>query len=505
MNQFLIGQPVTLRGNTGQFFSSFQQQQFGWFIQDDIRVTPTLTLNLGLRHEFGTAYSEKHGRIANLVDWIRDSDVTHGEFRKPHKNNFAPRVGLAWDVFGNGRTAIRAGAGVFYEQLTISSLRSLQSPLYPFRLGFVLPNPGALTASVDNLPAGSGSPASSEPEPSLPARVQWSLNVQQQIDSSTTLSVAYVGSRSNHLQTVSFLNTFVPTIRPDGTKFFPATGARRFNPNWGPLLGYRWAGDGYYNSLQMGLTRRFDSGLQYQASYTWSRNIDTSSNGWSGAISKNGIFGLQDPQDVVRERGLSSNDVRHLFRFNTTYDLPFGANLSGVARQILGGWQVNGLLSLNTGMPFHVTTGFGQARDGQPGGATDRPDLVPGANSNSVEGSTAGCGNIPAGPVGVPTRYFDPCAFELQEPGTYGNLGRNPLIGPGLFNVDLVLTKGFDFSERMNLQFRAEFFNIFNRPNLGDFIRPVFSSPTTRNGSAGRIFNTTTTSRQIQFGLRLSF
>jgi hypothetical protein len=254
----------------------------------------------------------------------------------------------------------------------------------------------------------------------------------------------------------------------------------------------------------MNLVRRFSRGLQFQAAYTWSRFIEISSGTWNFA--RNATAGLRDPDDPRGDRGLASNDIRHLFSSNVTYDLPFGNNLSAVPRAVVGGWQINTVLRLNTGLPFTITNGFSRSRNGEPSGGADRPNLVPGANNNPTSEVSSGCAGVAAGtPVGTPDRYFDPCVFELQEAGTYGNLGKGTVIGPGLVNVDLSLSKTFDFSERSNLQFRAEFFNLFNRPNFGEFAQTAFTGSIRRNGSAGRVTDTLTTSRQIQFGLRLSF
>jgi hypothetical protein len=254
----------------------------------------------------------------------------------------------------------------------------------------------------------------------------------------------------------------------------------------------------------MNLVRRISNGLQYQLAYTWSRFIEISSGTW--VFARNATTGARDPDDPAADRGLASNDIRHLFSSNVTYDIPFGNNLSGLPKTLVGGWQINTVLRLNTGLPFTVTNGFSRSRNGEPTGQADRPDLLPGASNNPTAGTSAGCAGVPSGsPVGTADLYFDPCVFALQEAGTYGNLGKGTVIGPGLVNVDLSLSKTFAFNERANLQFRTEIFNLFNRPNFGEFTHTGFTGTGARNGSAGRILDTITTSRQIQFGLRLSF
>jgi hypothetical protein len=501
----MLGRPINIQAlvNDSQF--SYQQSLFGWFVQDDVRLSRNITLNLGLRHEFTSTVDEPYGRLANLLD-IQDSQPTLGILFKPRKDNFAPRVGLAWDVFGNGRTAVRLGAGVFHEQLVPSTQRFGFARTFPFSQLFTVTNPSSLTIDLNSLPpAGIFNIETWELNPHLPTRYQWNLSLQQEMWSGTTVSAAYVGARSVHLQLRNAINHNVPEILEDGRKFFPATGRTRKNPIWGPSAQMQWRADSDYHGLQLGVNRRFAQGLQYQASYTYSRSVDIASSAWAGALALNAGF-IQDPDDIERERALSSHDLRHLFTSNITYDLPFGAGMGGVAGQLIKGWQLNGLISLNSGLPFNITNGFERSRNGEPGGTGDRPNLAPGANNNPTEGVSIGCPGVPAGQkLGTPDLYFDPCAFELQEAGTYGNLGRNTVIGPGLANFDLSVTKRFQVDEHRNVQFRAEFFNVLNHPNFSNFVRTVFTGTGARNGSAGRITSTSTTSRQIQFGLKLSF
>jgi hypothetical protein len=301
------------------------------------------------------------------------------------------------------------------------------------------------------------------------------------------------------------VNPFIPQILPNGTKFFPATGLVRHNPAWGDFNGFEWDGMGYYESLQVNLVRRLRKGLQFQGAYTYSKDIDLVSNTFGGSVTLNGNTGVKDPENLAGERGLSNNDMRHLVTANLTYDLPFGSNLKGVSKEVAGGWQVGGLLVFHTGLPFDIQNGFEQSRDGQ-GAGDDRPNLTPGFSSNPTSGVTAGCAGVAAGKkLGAPNLWFDPCAFTLQPAGTYGDLGRNTVIGPSEANLDMNIMKMFHVSERANLQFRAEGFNIFNHPNLGNFNRGLFTASGARVGSAGQFVNTLTPSRQIQFGLKLSF
>jgi hypothetical protein len=535
LRAMLLGTPASVSAKVDYSSNSWQNILFGWFIQDDIRISRRVVLNVGLRHEFVTPPYEKYGHASNLINLFTDSTltVTPTPFT-PRKANFAPRVGIAWDVFGNGRTAIRAGAGVFQEQDVITTLRVGFSSLYPFSKSYTFIAPPTPIVNTDNLPPANISAIRWDSNPKTPTKYQWSLNIQQQLDAHTSFSAAYVGFRGVHFLFRKEANPFVPEIcpctdtgdplhgnvkpnpaaalLPAGTKYFPAWYASngnkyRFNPNFTSIgTNMEWGADSYYHALQLNLLHQFSRGLQFQAAYTYSKTIDTGSSSWLGAVSGSQATGVEDPYNYQGERGLSANDIRHFFTSNITYDVPFGSKFTGIAGVFAKGWQINALPSYNSGVPFTIRNGFSQSHDGQPGGPADRPNLTPGMNANSTSGVSVGCGNIAAGtPVGTPTLWYDPCAFTLQPAGTYGNLGRNVVVGPSQFNFDTSFSKTFNFTERTRLQFRAEFFNILNHPNFGTMSTTVFTSTGARNNSAGALTTTSTNSRQVQFGLKLGF
>jgi hypothetical protein len=504
VQQFLQGQVYQYRNFLGNPVNNWQQYLLGWFAQDDIRLSRRLTINLGIRHEFTTNPNDVNGHSADLRNFS-DATVTVGPLFATPKDAFQPRAGLAWDVFGTGKTAVRAGAGIYNEQLTPSVNHYALFGDYPFAEQFSIFNPTTFVLNPASLPPLGFAPLAFQYNAKLPTRYQWSLDVQQQIAEGTTLSVAYVGSRSVHLETRLDVNPYIPEILPNGTKYFPASGLQRRNPAWGDFNGFEWDGMGYYQSLQVNVLRRLSKGLQFQGAYTWSKDIDLVSNTFGGSVTLNGNTGVKDPENLAGERGLSSNDMRHLLSANITYDLPFGASAKGVAKEIVGGWQVGGLLLFHTGLPFDIQDGFEESRDGQ-GAGDDRPNVTPGASNNPTSGVTAGCAGVAGGQkLGTPTLYFDPCAFQLQPAGTYGNLSRNTVIGPPEANLDMNIMKMFPIKERTNLQFRAEAFNIFNHPNLGNFVRTLFEPSGARVGDAGQFTNTLTPSRQIQFALKLTF
>ena len=520
VQNFMLGTPSQILGQIVESQLSYQQHLFGWFVEDDIKATPRLSLTIGLRQEFTTAPEERYGRAASMKS-LFDSGPTLGQpLFVPPRNNFAPRFGLAWDPFGNGRTSVRAGVGVFHEQLVPTVLRYTYASMPHITRTFTLLGPGTGVLKVDPamVPASAASGLNYEANPALPTRYQWSLNIQREIVSGTTASVAYVGSRSEHLQYNPALNMFTPTCWPsncttdNASYFFPGGGTPRINPRFTTINAHRWDGNAFYHSFQANVTRRFSNGLQYQGSYTWSRNIDTAATSFGTVISLN-AGGIQNPFNLRSEKGLSPIDPRHQFTGNATYDLPFAKNSHGIVKTVVAGWQSNLILTLRAGVPFNIpsgyigTDGLGRSRSGlgapTPG---DRPSLAPGATIQT-SGTTAGCAGVAAGQkLGTPSLWFDPCALVLPPAGTFGNLAKNAVIGPALANVDFALKKQFDLTERTNLQFRAEVFNVFNHPNFGNMITPIFSGSTgARNGSAGRIIDTATTSRQIQFALRVAF
>jgi hypothetical protein len=251
--------------------------------------------------------------------------------------------------------------------------------------------------------------------------------------------------------------------------------------------------------------------MRYKVSYSFAKNIDEQ----SATTSQQGT-GVptvsQDPDNIRADRGLATFDVRNNLVMNFIYDLP-GSHFAGAAGKLLGGWQLATIATLTAGQSFTGQTGFNRSLDAQDKTA-DRPNLPTGASKNPVSGTSAGCGIDPTTrlpiissgeKLGTPDRYFDSCVFTLPPAGTYGNLGRNTMIGPGLEVLDFSLIKMTSISEKTKLDFRAEFFNVLNRANFDLPNAQIFGTNTQPLGSAGRIQNTKTTSRQIQFALKLSF
>jgi hypothetical protein len=247
-------------------------------------------------------------------------------------------------------------------------------------------------------------------------------------------------------------------------------------------------GNTSYNALQVEFTRRLSKGLQFRANYTWSKNLDMNS-GLTVAQANNQPQMIYNRNDLPLDWGPSALNVASQSSMSITYDLPFGKNFRGVPGKFIRGWQVNGISTLLTGFPFTPLLGSNRSGDGN----TRNPDR-PSLNAAFT------------GPIilGTQTQWFNPNAFAIPTAGTYGNLGRGTFRGPGLADVDMSVFKNTSLSERVKLQFRAEFFNLLNRANLGTPNATVFSG-TSVSASAGLITSLATTPRQIQFGLKLMF
>ena len=501
LSAFLQNQPTSFNAPIGSGITprNLRQSIYAGYVMDDWRAKHNLTLNLGLRYEGATVLSEAHGRLSNLPSLT--STAPHlGDpfFSNPTKLNFEPRVGFAWDPLGKGKTSVRAGFGIF---------DNLPLP-YLFAVTSLLSAPFFELGSVTTLPPGSfpqgafpllTTPtlryAYIQPNPPRSYDMEWNFNIQHNIAPDTILQVGYTGSRGVHLP--YFTNNFdmvLPTLTAQGY-VWPVNGTP-LNPNVGQISGTMWNSDSIFHALEVEVTRRLSRGLQAGVSYAWGKIIDSGS---ESGNSNPGTFANSVPTlwfDEKNGRGLADFDIRQNLSVNYIWEIPSFTTGPRALQWALNGWQWGGILHIASGEPFTpIITGDPL---GMKGDQFDRPDVLSGPG---CRGSRVNPGN--------PLDYIKTQCFAFPNPSArFGDAGRNILIGPGILNLDTSLVRNIGGSEKFHAQFRAEFFNVLNHTN---FASPVATTNNTSlfgaNGapisSAGVLTSTTTTSRQIQFGLKL--
>lgn len=523
---------------------TYRSTTLGFYAQDDYRVMPHLTLNLGLRYEFMTQLHEIYGIQAAIVDPQFDAQPTVGiPFKNPTLHNFSPRIGFAWDVMGNGKTSVRGGFAMLYDLTPYGTAIDVMQPdAPPFSSSpSFLGQPFSVPFNISSPPS---PPDASLFDYNMKSQhvLDYNLAVERQLPFSMTLSVAYAGSKGIDLMSRRDVNPAIPqgiplngacVARPAGqainlTSMVDGSATAcwlgndpRINPNWSSIMLQTDGAFSVYNALEVVVTKRLSKGLQFQSAYTWSKLMD---NGQAEAPAEvdNGPVYPVDAFHPKLDYALSLYDTPHNWRFNALYQFPKFSGKTGVLPKIAGGWEITGILSLESGFPFDVTLLNNRSNsavfDSQTG--LDRPDLVPGRNAyNITHGVSTPNGINPcptAGqPLGTPNLWFDPCAFTDQPTGFLGNAPKNFLRGPGLANLDFSVIKDTAvraFGESASVEFRAEMFNLTNHPN--------FAMPSQLNAypgfgpgnldipysNAGQILTTfPATSRQIQLALKLLF
>jgi hypothetical protein len=458
----LLGLPVVTGGARVDNAQHLRARSYHFFFNDSFRVRPSLTLSAGIRYEYNSAPVDAFDR-ANLYDASTRSLVRVGTNGLPRggyesdKNNFAPRVGLAWTIGAEEKTVIRAGYGIYYDTSPLAPGEALyfNRPYFDFNLFF--PLPGLPLTLGDPFPAFfpfalPDSAQAIQRDLRTPYMQHWNLSVQQQLGRSRVLEIAYVGSKGTKLLTARDINQPRPSVLPPGLPFVP-----RPIQQFDEINMIESRANSNYRSLQARLQQRLSNGLALLASYSWSKSIDDASNFFPSAGDPNYP---QNSYDFRAERGRSNFDVRHRFSVSYIYDLPFGKgrkylNDGGGWSSLLNGWQTAGIVTAQTGRPFTVAlirefdnsgTGFSALGFG----ANDRPNLV----------------GDPRPSNGTPERWFNTAAFAFPAPGTFGNAGRNIVDGPGYQSFNASLIKNTALTENVNLQFRGEVFNLFNHPNL---------------------------------------
>jgi hypothetical protein len=514
VSAFLRNAPSNFVGLTpeAQFDRYWRITTVGLFAQDNFKVTQRLALNLGLRYEIATVPRDR--RDVNMQNLYRDSALVLGPlYQNPSYKNISPRVGFSYDVFGNGRTAVRGGYGVYFNTNNNQNLIvTVTNP--PATPRPVLPNP-TFPNPPFNRPGVVPAIRPIEYDLKNPYLNVYNLNIQQQLPWETVLTVGYAGARGVHLLRNTDFNIGVPVKQADGTWFFP-NNAPRTNPNYNGVIELKKSdGNSWYNSLIVEVRKRFSKSLDFQSSYTFARAIDTTqaSTFFSDATNAT-VSALPEPPGTNYNKGLSDFHTKHNWVVNFNWEIPFAKGLTGAAGKFLDGWNLVGIGQLRSGQPLTVFVQNNRSQSkwnpsNSPTLGRDRPSLAAGYTYESAV-------------LGRPDQWFDPKAFVLQASGTLGNTGRNAFTGPNLRSFDLAAVKNTRWAklgDQTNIQFRLEAFNLLNRANFGTPVLQAFAGTPLNNNtplpdSAGQpatistlglIRSTVTSARQIQLGLRISF
>ena len=501
---FLTDKPTSFSAALTQEVAPYNLRQtiVGAYFEDDVHLASNFTGNFGLRYEMATVPTEVNGRLTNLRN-LTDAMPHLGSpfFYNPTYRNFEPRIGFSWDPFHSGRTVVRSAFGIYdVLPLTYQFGVSIYSAAPFFQRGTIssgLP-PGSFPATAFTmLTPNQLKYQYIDSHPKRNYVMNWNFNIQQQFRSNLVVTVAYVGSHGVHQPfQIQDANIVLPTSQTSAGYFWPtpAGSGMPVNPNAGQITGLLWGSSSFYDALQIHVIGRMTKCLQFGASYSWAKSIDTSSASDVGSQFLNSIQNL--PWfDASLNRGLSDFDIRHNAVFNAIWQIPSPHAENGL-RWSVSGWQVGGIYQVSSGLPFTPKIG-GDPLGLKSSNPFDFPDRIFGPGCNLGVNS------------GNPVHYIKTQCFSFPAPATrMGNAGRNSLIGPGLSNFDLSLLKNNyirRISESFNIQFRADFFNVLNHPNFSPPVvnNTIFGANGAAVTTAGLITTTSTSSRQLQFALKI--
>ena len=469
--------------------NGLRKTQYFGYIQDEFKWLPNLTVNLGARYSFFNIFHETQGR-SNPFDFDtcgpRGFCGVGASFGRPNYGDLDPRIAFAWAPTRSGRTVLRAGFGMYHEDGQLDD-QNLPNSNEVFRYSLSRKTIPDLSFPIDPFlvdVTGKISPRADDRRRKDTFVDQWGISVQQELPANFVGTVSYVGSEGHHLLTLSEVNVVDPLT---GTRPFPQFGQVDWRGN---------TNNSNYNGLSLSVKRSFSHGFLLSANYMWAHEIDDGSNGSGDGDS----LVAQNVACQPCERADGIWDVRQVFNGNLVYQLPFGrgkqfVNQPGIWSDIVGSWEVTSMVVARTGFPVNVTVD--RSSSDVPDGNTNnqRPDLVPGVSLTPPGGSTI-------------AEWINPAAFVAPAAGTFGNAPRDLARGPGAWQIDMGLGKHIPLTERVRLEFRAEFFNIFNHPQYG-LPQADFSAGPGVFGSIISSVNTgpvgTGTPRQIQFMLRLGF
>lgn len=526
-----------LQGTTSTFLFNPAPTEMNWrawfgalYAEDVIRWSPKLTMTFGFRAESSNGWNEPHGRASNYIfngGVIATQPRIGTALFTTNNAKFLPepRVGIAWSPLG-ARTVLRAGFGMYNDLQDALGYRTDQNaPFNPTYSITALPVSSLPIDPAAPVPAGAKLvPGGVQPDMKTPTLISWSLRVEHQLSSNTALTVGYVGSHGYHEIVGVDANEPFPVICPaapcpanypstfpaglgntpvpPGTYFIPFIPPA--TPRANPKIANTWTwfsrGDSSYHALQVDLRRRFAHGFSLRGVYTFSKVLDDGDS-VNQTTAGNAPGLVSNPLNLRADKGLGTFDVRHVAVINALYALPFGqgqplaSGLQGSSGKLISGWSVASILTIQSGFPFTPQLSYNPSNNGDTRNPV-RPFLNPNFSGSVFTGN--------------PNQWFNPAAFLAPPPnsGFYGNVGRDTYIGPGLATWDFSVLKSTAIRERLRLQFRAEIFNLLNRanfniPNLIVFTPPTAANPTGQSGTAGAITSTSTTSHQIQFGLKL--
>ena len=514
-----------LNGAISTFTYAPNTTELGWrtlfadgFIEDTWHISPRFEARLGVRTESSTGWSESQGRasVYTFTNGIISTTPNSGLSNALTTNNALllpePRAGFAWNVFGDGRTAITGGAGLHHTLLDALDYRLDQAAPYNTVYSYknsTVANPTGVTPAV--------SPSTVDSAIHTPTLFAYDVKIEQQLAPATSLTIGYTGSHSYHQILNGDLNE-PAYILVNGQVFYPAGGTPttpaapvKANPAVANTTSWWAGGSGNYNALVLDLRQNFNHGLQVRGNYTWSKNLDDGS-AWNTSVSSNTPAFVEVPALPHLDYGPAATDIRNIAAINATYDLPLGknkalfGNAGELADRFVSGWSVASITTLLSGFPFSPQLGYNPTGSGDSRNPI-RPNVNPAFTGPLYPGGST---------AQRVAQYFNPAAFSAPSAGYVGNAGRDSLVGPGYADWDFSLLKSTQLSERTRLQFRAEFFNILNHTNLQLPNEVVYSAGPTQGttanqntvaalGSPGVISATANTSRQIQLGLKLLF
>ena len=503
----LLGMPLFFIQIGGDPSRQFRSSAFAYFVEDSFSINRHLTLNFGLRHELFTPIFDTQGRMASFrpgeqsvvrpyvppdVVYPGDPGVPRSTYPRVNKN-LGPRVGIAWDPLGDGKTSVRAGYGIYYNPpLTFVAFQTSVAPAITGTVSVFAPNfADPFNGSSPFVPGATVIPVTPgtqvnymDPNLRTPYTQQYNFGVQRQIAKDYVLQIGYVGSVGTHLLGTVEMNP--PVYIPGGSTAYNINARRPYQP-WGQVFEQSAGSSSNYNSLQTSLTKNFSKGLSLLVSYTWSKSIDHVSvpQQYQSVDGQPPNVIAANPRDLNAERAVSAFNVPQRIVTSFSWELPFFKNLQGAPKKVLYGWQCNGIVQVQSGTPFTVYDPSDPNVDGE---TSDRPDLV---------------GNpYPPGFHRSVQEDFNTAAFKRTPYGSdqFGTAGRNLLRSHRFANVDFSLFKNIPVTDRINVQFRGEIFNLFNHANFGAPVSDITSA------SFGQIINTLPNSeRKIQLGLRLWF